>query len=340
MNLTALAVDLDLAGGRSGDAKQGLPTIVTAGAILDGDPPVWDGSRVVATPLSAVVAVREQHAAGYDFLKVYTRLQAPVYDAIVAEAARLEMPVAGHVPADVGLDRVLQSGQTSIEHLDQYASLLQNDPARQGDTSLRSAGWLTAEPEMMPELARRFAESGVWSAPTLVLWEKWATEHPEAELARPEVRYVNTELVDLWRRLSPSPDVAKRVRDGQPMRLAMTGALVEAEAPILMGTDVGNPYIIPGFSAHEELELLVASGLTPYQALSAATRNAARYLNQEEQFGTVAVGKRADLLLVEADPFENIAATRQRKGVMLRGRWFPRAELDDMLEDLAQSFAR
>ena len=314
------------------------PTIVTAGPILDGDPPVWNGSQVVTSSASAIRAARGQQNAGYDFLKVYVGLQAPVYEALLAEAARLGLPVAGHVPRNVGLDRVLLSTQRSIEHLDQYASLLQTDPARQGDTSLPISSWLTAEPAMMPDLARRFAESGVWSTPTLVLWEKWATASPEVELARPEARYVSPELVAIWQRNALSPDVAKRVRDGQPMRLAMTGALAAADAPILMGTDVGNPYIIPGFSAHEELERLVASGMTPYEALSAATREPAVFLGQPRQFGTIDVGLRADLLLLEANPLEDIRATRLRKGVMIGGRWLPRAELDAMLEDLARSF--
>jgi len=103
---------------------------------------------------------------------------------------------------------------------------------------------------------------------------------------------------------------------------------------------LGNPYIIPGFSVHEELSLLVASGLNPFEALSAATRNAAAFLGQSSEFGTIAEGRRADLLLVEGNPLEDVTNASRRSGVMLRGRWFSRADIDQMLEDLARSFGR
>jgi len=151
---------------------------------------------------------------------------------------------------------------------------------------------------------------------------------------------VSPELPDAWRELAIAPDRAVILREGQGQRRAMTGALQDAGAPLLLGTDVGNPYIIPGFSVHEELSLLVASGLAPFEALAAATRSAAEFLGQSAEFGTIAEGHRADVLLVDGNPLEDVTNANRRAGVIVRGRWFSRADIDQMLEDLARSFAR
>lgn len=109
----------------------------------------------------------------------------------------------------------------------------------------------------------------------------------------------------------------------------------DAGAKLLLGTDVGNPFVFPGWSLHEELQHFVNAGLTPYQALEAGTYNAAEHLGRLHEFGTVAVGKRADLILVEENPLEDVANLSKRTGVMLRGVWFPEAQLTNMLKELA-----
>jgi imidazolonepropionase-like amidohydrolase len=121
--------------------------------------------------------------------------------------------------------------------------------------------------------------------------------------------------------------------------MKVTRALHDAGARLLLGTDTGNPYVLPGFSVHEELALLVQAGLTPYEALRAGTRDAAEFIGRLDEFGTVEPGKRADLLLLEANPLEDVANARRRSGVMVRGRWLPEEELRAMLEEVAASYA-
>jgi hypothetical protein len=137
-----------------------------------------------------------------------------------------------------------------------------------------------------------------------------------------------------------TPALFERLQQYVAAERKLVGMLHEAGAGLLMGTDAGNPFVIAGWSAHEELANLVRSGLTPYEALRVATVNAARYLGEEEQWGTVTPGKRADLILVDGDPLADVANVGRIAGVMVRGRWLPKAKLDAMLEDVARSYER
>ncbi len=316
------------------------PTIVTAGPLMDGSPAFWDGSLIVTTPEGARQAVRDQAARGYDFVKPYDRLPAPVYDALVDEAAGVGLPVAGHVPIDVGLDAVIQGPQVSVEHLNRYSTLLQADPPDSAHLRLGESGWLTADAALMPPLADRLAGDGMWSVPTLILWERFGMTAAErgAFMARPEVRLVHPGLRQQWTDFAPSPQVADLVRRGQPARSAMVRALQDAGARLLLGTDVGNPFIVPGAGMHAELALLVGAGLSPYEALSAATRAPARFLAADGSFGVVRVGARADLILVEANPLDDVVNASRISGVMVRGQWFAAAELRRRLEEQAAAF--
>jgi imidazolonepropionase-like amidohydrolase len=305
------------------------PTIVTSGPIMDGDPPSWEGSQVLTDAESARQAVRALPRGPYAFAKVYNGLSAAVYQAIVDEATLLGIPVAGHVPAAVGLDAVIDGPQRSIEHLHRYPTLLQHAEPTPEDLAVGEGGWLTADPSLFPGLAGRLASDGVWSAPTLALREAQALSPVEREvfLRRPEVAWVAPELRGRWRTQSLTEASSRLVRDGQAARLAMVRALNEQGAPLLAGSDVGNPYLIPGLSLHDELRLLVQAGLTPFEALSAATRSAAEFLGQQGDFGVVRVGARADLILVAGDPLRDVANALRRRGVMVRGVWFTLDEL-------------
>jgi hypothetical protein len=137
-----------------------------------------------------------------------------------------------------------------------------------------------------------------------------------------------------------TPALFERLQHYVAMERKLVGMLHDAGAGLLLGTDAGNPFVIAGWSAHEELANLVRSGLTPYEALRVATVNAARYLGEEEKWGTVTPGKRADLILVEGDPLDDVANVGRIAGVMVRGRWLPKAKLDAMLEDVARSYER
>jgi imidazolonepropionase-like amidohydrolase len=122
-----------------------------------------------------------------------------------------------------------------------------------------------------------------------------------------------------------------KLRHAEEARSSMVKVLFDAGAKIVAGTDAPAPFVVPGISLHEELGKLVAAGLTPYQALRAATRNGAELLGKLEEFGTISIGKRADLVLLDANPLIQISNSSTIRGVMVRGRWFSRAELDTML---------
>jgi imidazolonepropionase-like amidohydrolase len=343
------------------------PCIVTAGKLVDGDPPIWgNASGVATTPEEAVALMDEQKAGGYDFLKVYSRLEADVFEAIVAYSKEIDFPFAGHVPSAVPLERALRSGMTSIEHLDGWdkatwvaEGYLTRQEASDFTARRRAmarlaprlhSGEVTWEevfdPERRAELAALAAEAGVWNVPTFAVNKRIFTSRrqAEAEFERPEMRYISPSIRAMW---NPSTDFRlKNLTDDKlevmqvffESNLATVAALHEAGAPLLAGTDAPNPFVLHGFALHEELAFFVEAGLSPYETLLTATRAPAEFLGETDEFGTVDVGKRADLVLVDADPLEDVAAMKRIDGVVLAGRWMPRAELDDLLDALAHGF--
>jgi imidazolonepropionase-like amidohydrolase len=320
------------------------PNLVSAGPIVDGKPPVWPGSSVVETAEDAQRVVAEQVDAGYDFIKVYARLTPDAYDAVLAAARARDIPVHGHVPAAVGLERVLASGQRSIEHLDACEGPLECDdsPLRgKADFVSRFSAWQHVDPERFPILADALREAGVWSCPTEIVMQRWlAAEESEPELERPALRWVAPSTVRIWTSMSAlRNDRAEEVRAGSPNRLAFVAALHAEGARLLVGTDTGNPWVVPGFALHEELANFVAAGIPPADVLRIATADAAEFLGQADEFGGVAPGLRADLVLVDGDPREDLAALARPAGVMVRGRWYDRAELERRLAELAAKVA-
>ena len=197
----------------------------------------------------------------------------------------------------------------------------------------------------IPSLAAEIAGSGVWICPTLVVQQRFlaAPEELEALIHSSILSFVAPDTREGWEAF-----VARRPsylsKDGRQRGLSLHKSLLEAlrdaNARLLVGTDTPNPYVVAGFSIHDELSNFVAAGMTPYEALSAATRDAAEFLGALEEFGTVSTGQRADLILVEGDPLEDVANAAKRVGVMLRGRWLAEAELQEMLQMLADKYAR
>ncbi|HEX9736960.1 MAG TPA: amidohydrolase family protein [Thermoanaerobaculia bacterium] len=332
------------------------PRIYTAGPIIDGSPPEWDGSAVVETADQAETEVARQKAAGYDFLKVYDRLPLAAYDALVQAAREHRIPVAGHVPRAVGLEHVLASGQQSIEHLEGYSEALLGggdsewnrkravDFGREVLAGRRTLSELF-DGEKLSSLAAATRDAGVWNVPTLVVWQRVLASATEAEtlLARPEMAYVSPVIVATWkpstdfRRSALADEDMKALQVFNQLRLEEIRALRRAGARLLLGTDTPNPYVVPGFSIHQELRNLVAAGLSPYQAIRAGTRDAAEFLGAHGEFGTVEPGRRADLILVEGDPLADVGNVARSLGIMVRGRWLDKAELEQRLERLAAS---
>jgi hypothetical protein len=321
------------------------PTLYVGAPSLNGN--------AAPTPDSAAALVRAHKAAGYDFLKLHPGLTRPVYDAIVRTSREVGITFAGHISASVGLAHTLASRQGSIDHLDGYleASLpaeLQARVASPTDQVPLPDVILAADAARLPSLARLTREAGVFNVPTAFLWESFFGPHtPEEMAARPEMRYASPQAVTAWSNQKRNriqldaqegmtPDVAAAYLEFRRQTLK---ALADAGAPLLMGTDSPQMFNVPGFALHREIEVMRAAGLTPFQILESGTRNVARYavesLRLPGEFGTVEVGRRADLILTTGNPLENVSNVGRRAGVMVRGRWIPEAEIQRGLEELA-----
>lgn len=303
------------------------PRMFVASTLLAGEPQPW---RHVLVP-DATAAYRVAHEMkdrGFDYLKIYDGLSRASYDAFVEASRTLNLPLVGHIPRDVGLDGVLAAGQLSIEHVEQimYATV-------------------GHEPDMsrIPAIANKIAASDAWVVPTLAAqWMLSTARTPayNARLDRPETRFVDPDIVGWWASLKapdgvaePSPEDPRRRRAAAfyGFQRDLARALFDAGIPLLVGTDTPNPLLVPGFSVHLELAALVDAGIPPIDVLRAATRNAARFVGEDDEWGVVRPGTLANLLLVEGDPLENLDALTEPVGVMVAGQWLDRAALKAML---------
>ena len=258
------------------------PRLYTAGPIIDGKPAVWPGSTELVDPDDAAGIVAEQKAAGYDFLKPYARLTRACYEALVVAGEEQGMPLMGHVPEALGLADVLEAHQHTIEHLGGWAEAAQraDSPLKSIDFRNEARAWLSVDPERLAALAKETRAAGAWNCPTLVVLQKWTQgDDARAMLARPEMRYVSPFMRSYWapdssgNYLSQAPAAeVEAARRSVPAMFPAVRALRDAGAGILAGTDMGNPYVVAGFSLHEELANLVAAGLTPFEALRSEER--------------------------------------------------------------------
>jgi len=264
------------------------PRIVSASQGLDDEPVQWPFTVVVANPAAARTAVTAQHDMGWRYLKVYSRLSRESYAAVMAEARAAGMIPIGHVPFAVPVEEAIALGQYSIEHLTGY------DRAVSRSGRVGTGGWVDADPARYAGLATLSASAGVWNCPTLAIYVALSLQHPAGE---------RQAIVQQRRQF---------VRE-----LRAAGAL------LLAGSDAGIDVVAPGTSLHDELDELVASGLTPFEALRAATSEAGRFL-EVAGLGTIAVGAPADLLLVDGNPLTDVRRLRTFDGLVHRGAWIPR----------------
>ncbi len=312
------------------------PTIFTAGPVMEGEPRTTPLMTAITTPEEAVASVRQQKAQGYDFIKVYDYPSPEVYAAILETATEEGLVVAGHAPKNVALEDILAGGQLTIEHL---SGLIDSDAAAYRVPENRLADY-----------AVMIREAGVWICPTINVYQMHvADEDLPALESRPEMAYVSPRMKFLWRRLFRPGAMQNISYEGDyPARIEemfshTTRILHENGVGLIACTDADNPYLVSGASLLDELDAFVALGLTPYEALKTSTVNAATVLSHSDQvgqsqFGQVSPGARADLLLLEDNPLDDIANVRKRVGVMARGRWFSEAELQSMLAELAASY--
>ena len=300
----------------------------------------------VATPEQAEQRVREYSVAGYDLVKVHEGLSRETFDALARIANEVGMPFGGHVPDAVGLRHALASGQRSIDHLDNYLEALvpaAEDAEAAEPPGLADAGaWLDRiDPALIPELVAATVAADAWVVPTMVLWETaFFADRSAAERVaeRPEIRYMPPETVDEWKRAVDDRLAESDVATNQQLaelRRRVLQALHQGGANIALGTDSPQIFSVPGFAMHREMALYAELGMTPYEVLEIATRKPAEYFGATDDWGTVAVGQRADVVLLRANPLDDIANLTQRAGVLVNGRWFPEEEIQRRLEEMA-----
>lgn len=321
------------------------PRTVLASRIIDGPNPLRPNSIAVGDEQEAREAVRQSQRDGADFLKVYNLVPRQAYFALADEARTRGIPFVGHVPLGVTVAEAAEAGQASLEHLegvlpatsgqaDELHRRLAALDVRGFDDMWEQHGLIqqavdTHDPARARELYARFAALGTWHVPTLAVLQAGAYAGSDAFPLAEYLPYIPAQLRKLWemaqnwRKTAEDRAKAARLFDHQ---LRIAGELHEAGVPLMAGTDT----FVPGFSLHDELALLVRAGLTEMAALQSATRQPARYLGLSDAFGTVAEGKAADLILLGADPLEDIGNTRDVRAVLLGGKLFDAAELDRM----------
>jgi imidazolonepropionase-like amidohydrolase len=298
------------------------PNLYVAGTILNYYPMDWY-ARVVKTEDQARAAVREQKQQGYDFIKVHNNMPMALYRAILEEAEKLGIDVVGHVPHDVLVAQAVSLGQRTLEHLKGFYL----------DTTLT---------ESSEDYVNAVNGATVWICPTFYVAARASLRGEEARRVladKSEAGYISWLERRRWSDIANLPPSLAQ-QNILPMSERIFRKLLPVHPHVLAGTDTGGGYefTVPGFALHHELEYLVQAGLSPYEALRAATVEPALAMRRETEFGTVEVGKRADLLLVRANPLDSVANLAQIGGVAIRGEWFSHEDLQSALRDIRKIY--
>ena len=316
------------------------PRIYTSGPMLDGPMPRFPSSVPIATPEDAHRDVADLKRRGADFIKLQSLIPREAVFAIAEEAKKQEIAFEGHVPDAVRASEMSEAGMKSFEHLIgifEGSSPAEDEFLKGNKTEGRFLA--TFELARATSLASILAKNQTWQCPTLV-WERGGNLIDASDFSKDtRVKYVPASWKNkTWKRFTEeitqgygADDLAIRKRFVEK-ELEVVGMLHKAGVPFLAGTDTpAGVHIFPGYSLHEELQRFVAAGFTPLEALQTTTINPARFFGMEDQLGAVEKGKLADLVLLSANPLEDIANTQKIAGVIVNGRYFYRAELDKML---------
>lgn len=336
---------------KAGDGPR--PRIVTAGPIVDGADPVWEGSTTFTAPDRAAMFVLNHRADEWDFIKVYSLLRRAPYLALMAEAKQQGVPVAGHVPFSVSLLEAAKAGHKCNEHLGgiiadlrpgavelraQVDLALGEEDGKNKAFALMRASGPYPTPGAVQDYGRRLAREGMWQCPTLVVLRNISMLDKPDFAKDPRLKYVSPEMRQMWdpandfRFQARKPEDWEKARADYREKTALIAPLKRAGTKFLAGTDCLNPYCFPGFSLHDELALLVEAGLTPTEALEAATINPARYFGTSKTMGLVKKGFAADAVLLSRNPLQDIKNTTSITAVLQSGRLYDRTELDAILK--------
>ena len=336
---------------------------IIAGQMVDGPMPVWPGLPIsISDEVSARQTAASVRDRGADFIKVYSLIPRQAYFALGDEAKKRGITFAGHVPLSISASEASDAGQKSIEHLDGVllaCSAIEPELRKTIEEAIKGAkdtdqmrtslvrvlsetefrALETYSQEKAAALFARFAANGTWQAPTLVVHRVGAFIDDSNFTNDPRLKYVRRDMRDSWKNQDDfrfkdrTVESSTRYRTLFQKRLELVMAMHRAGVKLLAATDALLWYVFPGFSLHDELELFVKAGLNPMEALQTATRNPAIYLGLIDMVGTVEQGKKADLVLLEASPLEDISNTKRISSVVVGGSLIPKVSLDKMLTD-------
>ncbi|HEY0156691.1 MAG TPA: amidohydrolase family protein [Thermoanaerobaculia bacterium] len=298
------------------------PNLYVAGPSFNG--------QSINSPDEAVAKVLAQKKEGWDLLKVHPGLTREEYEAMAKTARAEGMRFAGHVPESVGLLRAIELGHETFDHIDGYLEYVTNDKG-------------VIDEKKLAEVVKKSKEAGVWIVPTSALWRILYNGVPLQTLRDyPELKYVPAAAIGSWTKMYEQraaqlkPEQIKLFLDN---RTKVLRALHEGGVKILMGTDAPQQFSVPGFSLHRELLEMKAAGMSNYEILKSGTVNVGEYFKKQDSFGTIEPGRRADLVLLAANPLADIANVSKIEGVMVRGKWYPKDVIEDRLLGIAAQYA-
>jgi imidazolonepropionase-like amidohydrolase len=322
------------------DIKRGVvigPAFYTSGPSFNGNS--------APTPDAASQLVRQQKAAGYDFLKIHPGIKLDAFKAMAATAKELNIPFAGHVPSDVGIWNAIELGILTIDHLDGFVEALIPGKERfnEGSHGLFATNiFEEANTIHLNKLIATLKKNKIWVVPTQALAVRWLSpvQNAAQRAAEPEMKYMSPKTVAGWIQTKHNMEAgAGYKKDAMPGYIKLRNQLIKAcqnaGVPLLLGSDAPQVFNVPGFSTHHELRYLVDAGLSPYQALYSGTVAVGKFYGKQ-YMGTIQKGAPADLILLQANPLEEIDRIKRIEGVLLNGKWLDKAWRESVLSGIAE----
>jgi imidazolonepropionase-like amidohydrolase len=297
------------------------PTLYLAG-------PSFSGGSINSVK-QATVKVERQKKQGWDLLKIHPGLTLEQYEAMASKANELGLDFGGHVPAEVGLDNILKYKQRTVDHLDGYVAYMGGESTLISDEKLNQA-------------AKRTKDAGVGVVPTMALWRSLLNAGDLEQLqAQPELQYMSKATVDGWTNYYTTPRNTDFLRSEDPTvrnenRMRLLKAMDDVGVEILFGTDSPQVFSVPGFSIHREIDAMQEAGMSNRAILKSATTAAGDYFGDKDKFGSIKVGYRADLMLVNDNPITHMDTLKSPIGVMTKGHWYTKSDIDNELRAIAE----
>lgn len=316
------------------------PEMIATGYILDGDPPMIPQiSMGIKTPEEAKMAVRKQADAGVDMIKVYSILEKDVFLAILAEADVCGLKVVGHVPESIYIEDAAAAGLDSAEHwfgFEKIIARLLGEPVRLTFSGMSSQMHYfdrldEVDPAMLEKVYQNLRESGLTVVPTVVTFKNFPSQHTLEAANILHGEYITSELFNIWRsQWSGQSNIPESIWQNWAR---MVAGMHRSGIPLMVGTDLMVPGIVPGFAVHDEMEIWQEAGIPAVDILRSATLIPANFMGLGDRLGSIREGKTASMILLRGNPLQDIRNAQQIEGVFLRGVYYDREALDRFLDE-------